>query len=114
MAITRAPYNFTRMQFTGVLQKNTPVDDNAGGQTDLWTDVLTTRCSLEKETGRLQDGAGKMEYIKDYELVCRYQSAIVIDADSRWVINGQAYKIMDYEQVDMLPHFYTFKVIKDG
>ena len=114
MAVAAARYNFSDMRFTGILQKNTPVDDGAGGQTDSWTDVLTTRCSLRKISGRLSDGMGKMEYTRDYELICRYQSSIAIDADSRWVISGQAYKIMDYEQVDMTPHFFTFKVVKDG
>ena len=114
MAVTAAQYNFSDMKFTGILQKNNPVDDGAGGQMDAWSDVLTTRCALRKLSGRLSDGMGKMEYTRDYELVCRYQALIAIDADSRWVINGQAYKILDYELVEMLPHLYSFKVIKNG
>lgn len=114
MAVARAIFNYSDMKFSGTLQKNIPVDDGAGGQTDSWTDVLTTRCSLRKLSGRLYDGMGKMEYTRDYELICRFQTGIVIDPDSRWIISGQAYKIMDYDQVDMTPHFYSFKVVKDG
>lgn len=112
MATQRIVYNFTQMRFSGTLQQNVPVDDGAGGQEDNWTNVLTTRCSLEKQSGKLVDGAGKMEYNKYYILVCRFQQAIVLDVDSRWLINNEVYKVTDFEKVDFKPHYYTFNVTK--
>jgi SPP1 family predicted phage head-tail adaptor len=106
-------YNFSTMQYSGILQQNTPLSDGSGGQIDNWTDLLTTRVSLEKRSGRLSNGEGKMEYQRDYRLVCRYQTAIVIDADTRWLINGVPYKIEDYEQIDQKPFQYVMFVSKN-
>ena len=114
MAASKPIYNFADMRFSGTLQQNQPISDGAGGQVDNWVNILTTRCGLVKESGKLVDGAGKLEYNKFYTLVCRKQIAVeaVLDTDSRWLINSDVYKVTDYERVDMIPHYITFQVTK--
>jgi len=116
----RQVYNFSTMQYTGELQNNTPVSDGSGGQTDGFVTVVTRRCSLEKITGRLSGDVGRMEYQKSYRLVCRYgkdllsdptdPTTLIFNSDSRWLINGNAYKIEDWELVDQFPFQIEFRV----
>ncbi len=120
-ASKRNLYNFSTMQYTGDLQNNSPISDGSGGQVDNWVTVVTRRCSLEKASGRLSGDFGKMEYQKTYRLVIRYgkdllsdqndPTTLVFDSDSRWLINGLAYKIEDWELVDQYPFQIEFRVI---
>ncbi len=120
-ASKRNLYNFSTMQYTGQLQNNVPPSDGSGGQTDGFVTVVTRRCSLEKISGRLSGDFGKMEYQKAYRLVCRYgkdllsdpndPTTLVFNSDSRWLINGLAYKIEDWELVDQYPFQIEFRVI---
>jgi len=119
----RDPYNFSTMQFTCILQNNSPLSDGAGGQIDNWVDVVTRRGSLDKRSGRLSNGEGKMEYQRVYLLVIRYgkdllsdpndPTTLVFDSDSRWLINNQAYKIEDWELIGMIPFQVEFRVTKN-
>jgi hypothetical protein len=114
MSTTIKPaFNPADMRFLGALQQNQPISDGSGGQTDNWVTIVTTRCSLVKRSGKLMNNAGRIEYFKDYILVCRFQAAIVISTDSQWVINGEEYDIKDYDKVDLIPHLYQFTVTKN-
>ena len=114
-------YNYSTMQYTGELQNNSPLSDSSGGQIDNWVTVVTRRCSLDKLSGRLSGDFGKMEYQKAYRLVIRYgkdllsnpsdPNTLIFDSDSRWLINGNAYKIEDWELVSQLPFQIEFRVI---
>ena len=106
-------FNYSTMRFSGTLQQNQPINDADGGQIDNYVNVLTTRCSLDQRSGKSQNGFGKLEYIKYYVLTCRFQSAIVIDSDSQWVINNEVYTVDDWQRQDMIPFLYIFKVIKN-
>ena len=110
---TSEGFNYSSMRFTGQLQNNQPINDSSGGQIDNWVTILTTRCSLEQKSGKNMNGFGKLEYWKYYILKCRFQTAIVIDPDSQWVINGETYMVDDWQREDMIPFLYTFKVIKN-
>lgn len=105
-------FNLSDMRFSGQLQNNTPVNDASGGQTDNYATILTTRCALEKKSGRVLNN-GRLEFYKYYLLTCRFQKAIVINVDSQWLINGEVYKIQDWDKVDLIPFLYTFTVTKN-
>lgn len=115
-------YNFSDLKFSGTFQQNQPVSDGSGGTVDNFVNVLVTRVGLQKRSGKLSNGAGVLEYWKDYILICRYQIAItgigtdgnpVLTADSRWIVNNEVYKIQDWEQIDMNPFMYKFTVTKN-
>jgi hypothetical protein len=103
-------FNYSRMRFSGQLQKNTPVDDGNGGQADNFATILTTRCSLDQISGTENALEGNPIIFKTYRLMCRFQSAIVVDTDTRWLINGNFYSIVDCHRVDMIPHLYEMTV----
>lgn len=96
------------MRQTGTLRKNTPTPNASGGQTDNFSDVLTCRGRLTKQKGNKALEQGDIVFNKGYEWICRFQSAIVIDKGSIWVIGGNTYRINDFEKVDELNHFYRF------
>lgn len=102
------------MRFLGTLQQNAPISDSAGGQTDNWVTVLTTRVALEKRSGKLINGAGQVEYFKEYILTCRNQAAFVQSTDLQWVINNEVYDVKDFDRVDLIPHLYTFTLTKQN
>lgn len=96
------------MRQKGTLRKNIPVIDQSGGSSDNYTDILTCRGKLTKLKGGKSLEQGDVVIGKGYEWICRFQPAIVIDADTAWLISGQYYRISDYEKVDELNHFYRF------
>lgn len=98
------------MRQTGTLRKNTPVADQSGGSSDDYADVLTCRGRLRKLKGSKGLEDGDVVINKGYEWICRFQSAIVIDADTAWLIAGVYYRISDYEKIDELNHFYRFVI----
>ena len=113
MATLSEPFNFSKMRFTASLQQNNPTSDGSGGQTDNFTTVLTTRVYLEKKSGTENNLSGNVEFFKQYKLMCRFQTGISINADTRWLIGSEVYTISDFERVDMVPHLYTMTITKD-
>lgn len=101
-----------QMRRIATLQKNTPIDDGAGGEVDNYVTVLTCRCSLVKASGGLDLLQGGLNRGKRYKMTCRYQLAIVIDTDSIWLIGSDTYRVIDYTLVDDIPHFYQFILAK--
>lgn len=96
------------MRQTGTLRKNTPAANNNGGYDDHYADVLTCRGKLAQLKASKAMEQGEIVQNKEFEWICRFQTAIVIDADSIWVIAGQIYRIADWEKVDQRPHWYRF------
>jgi len=96
------------MRQTGTFRKNTPVNNLSGGQDDHYTDVCTCRGRFRQRSANKNLEQGDIVQNKSFEWVCRFQSAIVIDADSAWVIGGVYYRISSWEKVDQQPHFYQF------
>jgi|GEM_PF-1875914 len=98
-----------------VFQQNQPIDNASGGQDDNWVTTATTRGKLTKIKGGKSIEAGSLQFDKGYNLECRYQSDLVINQDTRALINGQPYQIMDWELVDQKRHLFTFSLNKiDG
>lgn len=98
------------MRQKGVLRQNTPISDQSGGSSDNYADVLTCRGRLRKLKGNKTLEQGDIVFNKGYEWVCRFQTGIVIDSDTAWLISGQYYKIADFEKVDEINHFYRFVI----
>lgn len=100
------------LRLTGTLRNNTPNANTSGGQDDNYSTVLTTRVYLEKDKGATSLITGQKVFNKDYTLICRYQSGIVLNPDSIWVINNETYTIRDFELIDEIKHLYIFHVVK--
>jgi hypothetical protein len=114
MAITAADIDFEQnARFSGQLRQNFPVTDPGGGQTDNYSTVLTTRVILQKDNGHFGFPEGRMEYIKSYTLICRYQKAISVGSDTQWLIRGETYSIADFDNISMEPFFITMRVTKN-
>jgi len=91
-------------------QRNTPVDNQSGGQDDAWNTFITTRGRLRKKTGRKDIERGTVQFDKEYELVCRYQSDILINADTRILVDGIPYRINDWEAQNEIHHILIFSL----
>lgn len=91
-------------------QQNQPVDNESGGQDDVWTIIITTRGRLRKKNGYKDIELGSVQFNKDYELVCRYQSSILINPDTRVLVDGKAYKINDWEMEQEINHLLIFSI----
>ena len=91
-------------------QQNTPVDNESGGQDDAWTTTVTTRGRLRKKTGRKEIELGSVQFEKGYELVCRYQSDILINPDTRVLVDGNPYRINDWEAENEINHIIIFSL----
>lgn len=107
-----ASFNYTDMKYLATLQNQVPVNDTAGGQTDHYVSILTTRMYLEKAGSSRDTDTGRLTLNKDYIGICNWQSAIVINTDSQFVIRGIVYQVLDYEEVGQIPQYYIFKLSK--
>lgn len=118
-------FNFSDMRFSGQLQQNQPTVGADGSQTDNFVTVLTTRVYLEKLSGGDGFPQDKMEYVKKYKLVCRFQSLFglnpsgnfdghAITADTKWMIRGEQYDIDDFDETPVgQPHFIVMHLTKN-
>lgn len=105
----RIPYfSVGEMRKVGTFRKNVPVSDGAGGQKDSFTDVITVRGKLSKQSGRKALEQGEFVGNKGYEWICRYNSVLVPDTETIIVIDGLQYRVNDWELIDEIKHFYRF------
>lgn len=102
------PVTIGEMKQSGVLRQNTPVLDQSGGQTDNYADVLSCRGRFRHLKGSKSMEQGDIVQNKGYEWVCRFQTGIVLNADTAWVIAGIYYRISDFYKIDEANHFYRF------
>lgn len=96
------------MKQTGTLRKNNPINNVSGGQNDNYSDVLTCRGRFRQRSASKSLEQGDIVQNKSFEWICRFQTGIVLDPDSTWVIGGVYYRISAWEKVDQMPHFYRF------
>lgn len=106
--MTKAPISIGMMRQTGSFMKNNPTADTTGGQFDSYTVVCTCRGRLEQMRANKSLEQGEIVQNKSFEWICRYQAAIVLDADSAWQIGAQFYRITSWELIDQIPHWYRF------
>lgn len=98
------------MRQTGTFKKNTPVPNDTGGFVDSFSDLVTCRGRLRKQKGSKALEDGDTVFNKNYEWICRVQNAIVIDTDTALEISGQLYRILDFEKIDEIRHWYRFVI----
>lgn len=96
------------MKQKGTFRNNNPIANTSGGRDDNYIDVLTCRGRFRQQNASKSLEQGEIVQNKGFEWVCRFQSAIAINTDSIWVIDGQMYRISSWEKVDQSPHFYRF------
>lgn len=93
-------HSIGQMRHTGILKANTPVRDPGGGGTDNYTTVLTTRGKLERRFGSKENAADQMQFSTTYNWWTWKSVDMIFDKKSIWIIDGQKYKINDWEQLE--------------
>lgn len=115
MALAIDTFGIGQMRSVVVFMINQPIDNTSGGQDDNYITTVTTRGRLTKKSGKKGLEAGTIQFEKYYELYCRYQSDIVLNSDTRVVVDGQNYQINDWEFEGEVKHLYIFKLCRiDG
>lgn len=115
MAVIADTFGIGQMRSVVIFQVNQPVDNASGGQDDNYVQTVTTRGWLTKKTGKKSIQAGSIQFYKYYQLYCRYQSDIVLNSDTRIVVDGQNFQIDDFELQGEIKHLYIFNLSKtDG
>ena len=90
--------------------QNIPVDNESGGQQDNWSTSVITRGRLRKKTGKKINEAGALIFEEYYELVIRWQQAVIVNSDTRVLVDGKNYLILDMETVKQVQHWIVFKL----
>lgn len=103
-----------QLRHTATLQKNTPVANSSGGYTDNYTDVCTFRCRVREKSGSRQDAQGEIILQRQFELICRAQTAIVIDQDSRITYNGASFSITNFYEDNEIKHWLILTIVRNG
>lgn len=96
-----------------LFQNSAPANNSSGGQTDNYTDLLTTRCKLADNSGNKRLESGEIVFVDSRQIICRYQLALAngINSDTRVLIDGQVYRILDFGLTDpMTKHYYYFNL----
>jgi SPP1 family predicted phage head-tail adaptor len=100
-------FGIGQMRSVVVFQINQPVDNTSGGQDDNYVTTVTTRGWLTMKSGKKGIEAGSLQFGKSYTLYCRYQSDILLNSDTRVIVDGQAYQIDDWGLQDEIKHLYV-------
>lgn len=112
MAVTQNIITIGELRRSATLMSNAPLNNTSGGDYDNYAAVLTTRCYLEARGGTLDLQQGALNIEQTYKMICRFQSAIVWNTDSYWVIGGVNYRITNGIEIDNRPHWYQFNLQK--
>lgn len=107
MAVTDT-FGIGQMRSVVIFQVNQPMDNDSGGQDDNFISSVTTRGWLTKKIGKKGIENGAMQFSKSYVLYCRYQSDILLNSDTRVVVDGRPYLIEDWELQGEIKHLYIF------
>lgn len=105
MAIAET-FGIGQMRSVVVFKVNQPVDNTDGGQDDNYVETVRTRGWLTQRTGKKSIEAGVIQFNKSYVLYCRYQSNILLNSDTRVVVDGQEFLINDFELQNQIKHIY--------
>lgn len=105
------------MRSTATLQRNNPVNNDSGGQVDVWTNVCTFRCRIQQRRSFRTVEQMQPTNTKDFELVTRASLSLTmtLSYDCRIIFNGQPYAVKSYdlEQVNKR-HWYQLIISKNG
>lgn len=111
MAVT---YHIGEMKQVVAFLENNPTDSTTGGAYDHYTTLLTTRGRLRKSSGSRSLSFGEILNQEQYELICRFQTALVIRIDMKVGIDGGVYTISSWEKIDERRFYYRFKLNLDA
>lgn len=95
-------------------QQNAPTQDGSGGWIDNYTTSYTCRGRLLQLSGRRSDEDQEIVRNQQYELVVRYTTAITVDINTRVIVDGGTYLIVNFEKVNQQPHWYRFIISKNA
>lgn len=98
------------MRSVGVFMVNTPTINSSGGKGDVYTDSITVRGQLRKRSGRKSDENHEIAFDKSFHFICRFRQEISINSDTQIRIDGNVYRINDFELVDEIKHLYQFNL----
>lgn len=112
MALAYNQISIGDLRRSATLMVNQPLTNSSGGDYDNYVSVLTTRCYLQATNGTLELQQGALNIEQQYKMICRYQTSIVWNTDSYWVIGGVNYRITNGVEMDNRPHWYQFELQK--
>lgn len=92
---------------------NVPTANDTGGRADNWVEMVVTRGRLRNNSGRKMDEQGEIVFTDEYELICRYQDELLVDAKAKLVIDGESYRIKYKKLIDQIRHIYVFILAKN-
>ena len=104
MAIT---FNIGEQRSIVEMYENKPVDNESGGQQDNFVLLLKTRGKLTKINGNKSIEAGSLQFDKGYQLITRFQNAIIFNSDTRVKVDGVDYMITDWYLETEIKHLYV-------
>lgn len=98
-----------RLNKVAVFKQNTPSAKGAGNA-NSYSDILTTRCSLKKQSGSRGLNFGMLEENSSYEMITRYQQEIEdnVRMDMKISIDGRLFSIQSKEKVGEKRFYYRF------
>lgn len=99
-----------QMRSTVRFEKNMPVDTTSGGQTEVYSELLTTKGYLRSRPGTRYLNAGELMIFSSHELICRFQDDFVIDSSVRAVIDDRIFTISGWELIDEKKYYYRFQL----
>lgn len=105
------------MRSRATLQKNTPVNNNSGGQKDVWSDVCSFRCRITQKKSQRSLEQEQPVNNKSYELFCRAQQKLIdnVSYDAQIIFNGEPYVINSFDlQEENKVHWYVMIICKNG
>jgi hypothetical protein len=100
------------MRESVVFLQNTPQPAPAGGYTDNYTTLLTTRGQLIDISGSRSLSFGEVTNNSSMKLICRFQSALesALRSDVKIVISAITYTFSSYKLIDQKKHLYEFDI----
>jgi SPP1 family predicted phage head-tail adaptor len=90
-----------------VLQNN-PTQDAAGGWVDNYSIVYSCRGMLRQQSGHRSLEVSQLVTQQTYKLFIRYTTSFAINTNTRLIVDGNNYSIVNWEKVDQKPHWYKF------
>lgn len=104
-----------QMRTVALFRKSTPIQNETGGYEDNFADLLTTRCRFTQKKAKRSDEDMQLVMNRDFELVCRFQTALIIDNDTIVIVNGDTYTITEIRlDKENNKQYYILTVSKNG
>ena len=80
------------------VQRNTPVDDEAGGYDESWATIETIYCKIKQKSGNEAFQQQNIRAISTHSFWTRYGSSVV--EEDRLLYRGDFYNVRNVENID--------------